>query len=71
MFHFEFMAILVLFGMVFLMFYGRISLNSLLLLLLVNFVSGFRLVLMYILLIVNIRSILTRLHGFQLSVLLP
>ena len=39
--------------------------------LLVNFVSGFRLKLMYISLIVSIRSSLTRLHGFQLLVLLP
>ena len=38
------------------MFHGRISLNSVLLLLLVNFVSGFRLELMYISLIVSIRS---------------
>ena len=48
-----------------------ISLNSVLLLLLVNFVSGFRLKLMYISLIVNIRSSLTHLHDFQLLVLLP
>ena len=39
--------------------------------LLVNFVSGFRLELMYISLIVSIRSNLTHLHGFQLLVLLP
>ena len=43
----------------------------LLLLLLVNFVSRFRLELMYISLIENIRSSLTHLHGFQLLVLLP
>ena len=42
-----------------------------LLLLLVNFVSGFRLELMYISLIVSIRSNLTHLHGFQQLVLLP
>ena len=42
-----------------------------LLLLLVNFVSGFRLELMYLTLIVNIRSSLTHLHGFKLLVLLP
>ena len=48
---------------------GRISLNSVLLLLLVNFVSGFRLKLMYISLIKSIRSSLTHLHGFQLLVL--
>ena len=47
-------------------------LNSvLLLLLLVNFVSGFRLELLYISLIVSIRSILFHLLGFQLLVLLP
>ena len=38
------------------MFHGRISLNSIRLLLLVNFVSGFRLELMYISLSVSIRS---------------
>ena len=69
------MTILVLIGMVFMiireMFYGRISLNSVLLLLLVNFASGFRLELMYISLIVSIRSNLTHLHGFQQLVLLP
>ena len=53
------------------MFHGRISLNSVLLLLLVNFVSGFRLELMYIFLILSIRSNLTHLHGFQQLVLLP
>ena len=42
-----------------------------LLLLLVNFVSGFRLELLYISLIENIRSSLIHLHGFQLLVLLP
>ena len=41
------------------------------LLLLVNFVSVFRLELMYISLIENIRSSLIHLHGFQLLVLLP
>ena len=41
------------------------------LLLLVNFVSGFRLELMYISLIENIRSNLIHLHGFELLVLLP
>ena len=54
------MTILVLIGMVFViiweMFHGRISLNSVLLLLLVNFVSGFRLELMYISLIISIRQ---------------
>ena len=52
------------------MFHGRISLNPVLLLLLVNFLSGFRLELMYISLIVSIRSSLTYLHGFQMLVLL-
>ena len=45
--------------------------NSVLLLLVVHFVSEFRLELMHISLIVSIRSILTHLHGFQLLVLLP
>ena len=36
-----------------------------------NFVSGFRLELMYIYHIENIRSSLIHLHGFQLLVLLP
>ena len=53
------------------MFHGRISLNSVLLLLLVNFVSGFRLELMYVSLMVSIRSNLTHLLVFQLLVLLP
>ena len=53
------------------MFHGRISLSSVLLLLLMNFVSGFMLELMYIFLIENIRSSLILLHGFQLLVLLP
>ena len=45
--------------------------NSVLLLLLMNFVTGFRLELMYITLIVSIRSNLNHLHGFQQLVLLP
>ena len=53
------------------MFHGRIFLNLVLLLLLVNFVSGFRLELMYIYHIENIRPSLIHLHGFQLLVLLP
>ena len=69
------MTILVLIGTDFMiiweMFHGRISLNLMLLLLLVNFVSGFRLELMYISLIENIRSSLIHLHSFQLLVLLP
>ena len=44
---------------------------SVLLLLLVCFVSGFRLELMYISLIESTRSSLTHLHGFQVLVLLP
>ena len=51
--------------------HGKISLSPVLLLLLVNFVSGFRLKFMYISLIISIRSSLTHLHGFQLLVLLP
>ena len=43
---------------------GWISLNSVLLMLLVNFVAGLRLELMYILFILSIRSNLTHLHGF-------
>ena len=46
-------------------------LSSVLLQLLVNFVSGFGLELMYISLRENIRSSLIRLHGFYLLVLLP
>ena len=67
-----FMSILVLIGMVFViiseMLHGMIYLNLVLLLLLVNFVSGVRLKLMYISLIENIRSSLIHLHGFQLVV---
>ena len=66
---------LVLIGMVFVivweMFHGRLSLNLVLLLMLVNFMSGFRLELVYISLIESIRSSLTHLRGFQLLVLLP
>ena len=51
------------------MFYESMSLNSVFLLLLANFVSGFRLELMYISLIESIRSTLIHLHGFQLLVL--
>ena len=49
--------------------HGRMSLNSVLLLLLVNFMGEFRLEL--ISLIESIRSSLTHLHGFQQIVLLP
>ena len=63
-------CVLMLIGMIFLIiwliFHGRISLNSELVLLPLNFVSGFRLKLMYISLIERIRSSLTHLHGFQL-----
>ena len=69
------MTILVLIGTVFViileMLYGRTSLNSVLLLLLVIFVSGFRLELMYISLIESIRSSPTHVHDFQRLVLLP
>ena len=69
------MTILLLIGTVFMiireMFHGRISLNSMLLLLPLNFVSGFSLEMMYISLIGSIRSNLTHLHGFQLLGLLP
>ena len=51
--------------------HGIISIHFLLLLLLVNFISEFRLKLMYIFLTINIRSSLTHLDGFQLFVLLP
>ena len=52
------------------MFHREIYLSLVLLLLLVHFVSGFRLELMYISFIVSNRSSLTHLHGFQLLVLL-
>ena len=48
------------------MFHGRISLNSMLLLL-VNFVVGFRLESIHISLIVGIRSSYTQLHGLMSS----
>ena len=69
------MTILVLIGMVFVIiweiFHGRISLNSVLLLLLVNFASGSRLELLYISLIEGIGPSFTHLHGFQQLVLQP
>ena len=75
LFHQNLMTILVLIGTVFViiweMFHGRISLKTVLLLLLVNFVSGFRLELIYLSLMVSIKSSLTHLHGFQLLVWLP
>ena len=69
------MTIVVLIGMVFVIIWeiihGKILLNSVLLLLLVNFVSGCRMELMCISLFEIVRSNLTHLHGFQLLVLLP
>ena len=50
-------------------FHGRVSLNSVLLQMPVNFVNGLRLELIYISLTITIRSNLTHLHGFQLLVL--
>ena len=47
------------------MFQGRISLHLVLLVLLLHFVSGFRLELIYIYLKKNIRSSLIHLHGLQ------
>ena len=68
-------TILMLLGMVFViiweMFDGRMYLNSVLLLLLVNFVSAFRLELMYISLIESTRSSFSHVHDFQLFVLVP
>ena len=65
------MAIVVLIRIVFViiweMFHGRISLNSVLLLLLVNFLSGFSLVLIYISLSGIIRSSLTNLLRFSFA----
>ena len=52
------------------MFHGRISLNLVLLLLLVNFGSGFWCKLMYISLVVSIRSSLTSLHALNNSLIL-
>ena len=63
------MTILQLIGMVLVtigkMFQGRISLHLVLLVLLLHFVSGFRLELIYISLKKNIRSSLIHLHGLQ------
>ena len=68
------LTILVLVGTVFMIiweiFCGRVFLNSVLLLLLVHFVSGFRLESMCISLIINVRQRLTHLHDFQLLLLL-
>ena len=69
------MTTLMLTGMVYMiileMFYGRISSNSVLLLLLGNFVNGFRSELMYTSHTESIRSSLTHINGFELLVLLP
>ena len=69
------MTILVRIGMVFVviweMSHWKICFNFVLLLLLLNFLTGSRLEWMYISLNVNIRSSLTYLHGFRLLVLLP
>ena len=66
------LTILVLIGMVFMiiweLFHGKVSLN-IVLFLLVNVVSGFRLELMHISLTENIRSSLIHFHGFQLLML--
>ena len=51
--------------------YGIISLSFVLLLLVLNFVKQPKLELMYIFLIVNIRSSLLHINGFKLLVLLP
>ena len=71
----QLMTILVLIEMVFTiiweMFHERTSLNSVLLLLLVNLARGLRLEFMYISLIENIRTTFTHLYRFQLLVLLP
>ena len=68
------MTIPVLIGTVFMiiweMFHEKIFLNSVLLLLVVNFVSGLRLELIYLFLIENTRSSLAHLYGFQLVELL-
>ena len=71
----QLMTILVLIWMVFIiiweMFDGRMSLNLVLLLLLVNFPSRSRLELINISLTISIRSSLIQLYGLQLLVMLP
>ena len=54
---------------IFFLFHGKVSLDSVLLLLVLSFMGEFRLELMYIFLIKSIRSSRTHLHGFQLLVL--
>ena len=58
------LTLLIIFVIIWEMFHGRISLNSVPLLLLVNFVSGFMLELIYISLIVSVSSSLNNLLGF-------
>ena len=65
------MLIRMIFVIIWEMLHGRISLHSVLLLLLVNFVSAFSLELMYIFFTEITRSSLTHFHGFRLLVLLP
>ena len=69
------MNILVLIWMIFMIiweiFYERISLNSVLLLLLMKLVNGSKLELMHTSLILSNRLSLIHLHGLQLLVLLP
>ena len=71
----QLMTILVLIGTVFMiiseMFHGKKSLSLMLLLMVLNSVCESRLELMYLSLIVNIRSSIIYLHGFLLLVLLP
>ena len=56
---------------IFFLLHGKVSLDSVLLLLVRSFMGEFRLELMYVFLIKSIRSSLTHLHGFQMLVLLP
>ena len=63
--------IMVVFVIIWEIFHGKIFLISVLLMLIVNFVSGLRLELMYIFLIVINRWSLIHPHGFQVLVLLP
>ena len=53
------------------MLHWRISLSWMLLLMLINFVTGLLLELMYTSLTINIRSSLIHLHGFQVLLVLP
>ena len=73
----EHLIVLVLIGMLFVvildleMLHWRISLSWMLLLMLINFVTGLLLELMYTSLTINIRSSLIHLHGFQVLLVLP